>query len=80
MERFHNELEGIAKREWPDGRISNEDDGVLSLAITTDLQHQCIRIAFAKPVTWLGLDRESAEHLRDQLTERLLELRGISAP
>ncbi len=78
MERFHNELDGIAKREWPDGRVSNEDDGVLSYAITTDVQHRCIRITFPKPVTWLGLDRESAEQVRDQLTERLLELRGIT--
>jgi hypothetical protein len=79
LKRFSDECDGIAKREWPDGRVSNEDDGSLSYALATDVRHRCIRMVFPKPVTWLGFDREAAEHLRDQLTERLLELRGINA-
>lgn len=79
LKRFNDELARIAKREWPDGRVSNEDDGSLSYALATDMRHRCIRMVFPKPITWLGFDRAAAEQLRDQLTERLLELRGINA-
>lgn len=79
MKRFNDALDGIAKREWPDGRIGKDDDGSVSFALATDMQHRCIRMVFPKPVGWIGLDVTVAEQLRDELTERLLELKGITA-
>ncbi|MEE9597934.1 MAG: hypothetical protein V3V96_14265 [Acidiferrobacterales bacterium] len=78
LTRFNDELDGIARREWPNGRLAADDDGEFSYAIIADVKHCCIRLVFAKPTRWIGLDRESAEVLRDQLTEKLLELRGIT--
>ena len=75
--RFLDQLEGKAKRAYPNGRVSGDDEGELAFAIAADPKHQIIRIEFNKPVDWLGLDRDSAEKLRDLLTEKLMELRGI---
>lgn len=74
---FMDQVSGIARRAWPDGRASADDDGVLTFAMKVDLRHRVIRIVFPKPTMWLGLDRESAEILRDELTERILELQGV---
>jgi hypothetical protein len=77
--RFLDQLDGTAKREYPSGRMGAEDDGALSYAITTDTRHGTIILRFGKPVEWIGLGIVEAEQLRDQLTERLMELRGITA-
>lgn len=77
--RFLEQVEGKAKREWSAGRMGAEDDGALAYAITTDVKHGAIVIKFGKPVEWIGLGIVEAEQLREQLTERLMELRGVSA-
>lgn len=76
-ERLLDQFLGVPQREWSHGRIGAEDDGDLAFAIATDKEHQTIVIRFGKPVEWIGLDRKAAEELRDQLTARLHELRGI---
>lgn len=78
LKRLIDQGNGTAKRSYPDGRVSGDDDGELAYAIAADPRHQIIRIQFNKPVDWLGLDRKSAEALRDMLDEKLLELRGIT--
>lgn len=75
MKRLIDQLDGRAKRQFPNSRVDAKDDGALSYAIATDMRHRIIRIDFTKPVEWLGLDIQSAEYLRDSLTERILELR-----
>lgn len=77
--RLADQFLGMARREWPEGRVDGDDNGTLAFAIATDKKHRIIRIEFGKPVAWLGLDVQSAEELRDQLTQRLHELRGIPA-
>jgi len=79
LKRLMDQGNGTSKREYPDGRLSGDDEGTLAYAIAADLRHQIIRIEFNKPVDWLGLDKDSAEALRDKLTEKLMELRGIKA-
>ena len=76
--RFLDQINGTAKREYPQGRMGAEDDGALSMAMTTDMKHRTIVIRFGKPVEWIGLGAVEAEQLRDSLTERLMELRGIT--
>ena len=75
---FLEQMLGQSKRSYSAGRMGAEDDGDLAFAIATDVPHQTIVVKFPKPVEWIGLDRESAERLRDELTARLLELRGIT--
>ena len=75
---FAKQKDGTADREWPHGRIDGEDDGALVYKIANDVERQVIQIEFAKPTRWIGLDRESAEALRDRLDEGILALRGIA--
>lgn len=78
LERFSDQVNNIAARAWPQGRMSNDDDGELTYGVATDVRHQCIKIVFPKPVEWIGLGPEEAEVLRDKLTTAMLELRGIT--
>ena len=77
FQRYLEQSKGSYQRSFPDGRISAEDDGELTFAIATDVSKGVIIIKFAHPTDWIGLDRKTAEMLRDQLTERLHKLRGI---
>jgi hypothetical protein len=77
QELFASQAAGAARREYPHGRIGPDDDGALVYKIATDAAHGVIRVRFPKPVMEIGMDREAAERLRDDLTERLHELRGI---
>ena len=79
MRRLSGQLDGTARREYSAGRMGAEDDGDLAYAITTDDRHRVIVIRFGKPVEWFGLGVKEAEELRDQLTDRLRALRGVTA-
>jgi hypothetical protein len=76
--RFLQQMDGTSQRQYSAGRMGAEDDGDLAYAITTDMRHRSIVLRFGKPVEWIGLGVTEAEQLRDQLTERLLELRGVT--
>lgn len=79
MRRFIDQLNGTAKRQYPAGRMGAEDDGQLSYAIANDDRHRTIIIRFGKPVEWLALGVTEAEELMQQLAERVLALKGITA-
>lgn len=79
MKRFMEQANGEYMRRFPDGRTGADDDGELTFAIDTDDVHRTIVIRFAHPTEWIGLDVKSATELRDQLTERIMALRGIKA-
>ncbi len=77
-DRMQGQLDGTARREYSAGRMGHEDDGDLAYALATDARHGVIVMRFGKPVEWIGLGIEDTEKLRDELTERLRELRGIT--
>ena len=77
-ERFLQQVDGNSKREWSQGRMGAEDDGDLSYALATDTKRGVIVMRFGKPVEWLGFGIKEAEQLRDELTDRLMELRGVA--
>lgn len=77
LRRLMEQSRGAAEQLFPDGKLNEGDEGELAYMIAADKKNQVIVIDFLKPVTWLGLDVESAESLRDLLTEKLMELRGI---
>lgn len=77
VKRFIEQASGNAPRAFPNGRIGNDDDGEFIYAMATDFQYNVIRIRFSYPTEWIALDRASAEKLRDELTTRIMELRGI---
>lgn len=75
--RFLEQISGTARREYPAGRMGATDDGALSYAMANDDRHKTIVMRFGFPVEWIGLDLESAVRLRDELTERIMALRGV---
>ena len=77
MQRFNEQCEGTAKREYSQGRIGAEDDGDLAVAMTTDMQRGVIVIRFGKPTEWIGMGLKEALHFRSLLTERIMQLRGV---
>ena len=68
---------GLPEGSFSQGKLTPSDEGDLAYRIAADPRRQKIVIDFGKPVAWIGLDRESAEQLRDNLTTKLMELRGI---
>lgn len=75
---FDAQRAGMAPRRWPNGRCSADDDGELAFRMGADPKRQLIAIEFSKPTDWVAFDLATAEWIRDQLTERMLELRGIT--
>ena len=76
MERFIKQIEGTAKREYSQGRMSGDDDGDLALAVASDLRKNIVIIRFGKPVEWIGLGITEAEGLRDLLLTHINNLRA----
>lgn len=78
MRRLVDQMNGNARREYPKGRMGHEDDGSLSYAIAADPRHGTIVIRFGKPVEWIGLGIDDVDALIEKLTEKKLELRGVT--
>jgi len=73
MERFGEEMERRARRRWPDGRVSADDDGMTAFGFAHDRKHHVLRIEFSKPIDWMGLDVDAATQLRDRLNTFITE-------
>lgn len=67
IQRFFDQMEGKAKREYPAGRVSPEDEGSLAVMVSVDRRHGRVRVDFGKPVSWYavtpGEARAFATHL-----------------
>lgn len=75
QQRLIDEIFGRAKLKWPQGQCSPDDLGETAFAIAVDPSANIVRIHFTKPMTWLGLDKDSATKLRDLLTEKIGQLK-----
>ncbi len=60
--------------QFPEGKAVVEDEGQSHFGIAVDPRARIIRIQFAEPVAWIGLDVESAKQLRDLLTSKISQL------
>ena len=49
-----------ATGKFPDGKISDDDEGELTLGVAYDKVDGLVRIEFGKPVAWLALDPPAA--------------------
>lgn len=77
LNRFIEEVTGTAKRKWPNGRVSGEDDGETAFAIAADHQRKIVIIKFSKPMDWIGFGEEEARQLAAKLLEKADELKGV---
>lgn len=63
-----------ATGRYPRGKISQDDDGEIQMAVATDHQHGIVRIEFGAPTAWLGLPSVEARTLGQMLIEKANEL------
>lgn len=58
--------------KFPDGKISESDDGELRFA--TSVINGILIIDFGEPVAWIGLDKTQAKELILSLTKKVKEM------
>lgn len=61
--------------KFPDGELSNVDEGELQLAITPMSAANVVRIDFGVQISWIALRRKDAFELARILEEAALKLR-----
>lgn len=76
-EFFDRQQAGTQPREYPRGRLNGDDEGALAVKIAVDHGARRIIIAYPKPVAWVGMALNEAEHMRHLLSEKIKELKGI---
>src|ERR1035437_6674299 len=78
---FNNDssLENAIKEEqkkcsgmYPNGKLNDNDNGQLAIALTTEKGN--VKIQFAGPVTWLAMPPEQALLLAESIIEKVNEL------
>lgn len=78
IKKFLDQMEKrLTAREYPQGRISAEDDGAVAFAIAADPAKKVIVIDFGKPVEWVGLSVDDANQLINLLRRKITELGGV---
>ena len=63
-----------ATGEFPQGKISDDDEGALNVSIHADMATRTVVLQFGKPISWLGLDKATTLRLADLLISRAREL------
>lgn len=67
LKRFQEERDGKAQREFPQGRISGDDDGSITFKIGADSDKGVVAIEYSKPVTWVAMPPQEAIELAQML-------------
>jgi hypothetical protein len=60
-------------RNYPRGKLSDDDEGEADLAIT--VRDRTVVIAFAKPMRWIAMDKRTALAIARTLVERANEIK-----
>jgi len=63
-----------ATGRFPQGAADATDEGELRMALAVDHQQAIVRIAFGKPIAWIGLPSAEARGLAAMLIEKADEL------
>jgi hypothetical protein len=59
---------------FPYGKVDSSDEGEIQIAAATDVRAGIVRLAFGKPVAWLGLPATVARQVGQMLIEKADEL------
>ena len=65
--KAQKELKERAPRQWPDGRISGDDEGAIAFQIGSDPEKQLVAIEYAKPVGFVAMSPQDAIQLAQLL-------------
>lgn len=63
-----------ASGEFPEGKISKDDQGELRVVISADRKSKIVKIYFGKSVDWLGLPKHEALKWAKVIKEKAEEL------
>lgn len=66
--------------EYPEGKISSDDEGALNMAVGSDPDQRLVRIEFGTPVAWLAMPPELARDLANTILkhcDRLNQMGGF---
>jgi hypothetical protein len=67
MQRFQQERDGTAQREFPDGRLSGEDDGAVTWMIGSDPEKELVRVEFGVQTQWVAMSPQQAMNIAQSL-------------
>lgn len=67
LKRFQEERDGTAQREFPEGRLSGDDDGSITFKIGVDPDKNVVAMEFSKPTHWVAMPPQQAVELAQQL-------------
>lgn len=76
---FEQQAQHKAAREYPEGRISADDDGAFAMMIAVDPKTRTIVVKYPYPTQWIGLKLNDAEQFRHLLSEKIKELKGLQS-
>lgn len=63
-----------ATGEYPQGKLNEQDEGELTLAVSADKASGRILLQFGKPVAWFGMDAAQARAVGAMLIEKANQL------
>lgn len=63
-----------ATGKFPQGKLYEDDEGELAVAISTDKQKGLLLLNFGKSISWLAMRKEEAQALIDMLNEKIKEM------
>jgi hypothetical protein len=63
----------------PNGKLTDNDEGEIKVAIAADPARGVVVIDFGKPTAWIGFTPDQASDIADMLHAKALECRGITS-
>jgi hypothetical protein len=63
-----------ATGEYPDGKLHEDDEGEIKIAIAADPSNNVVIIDFGKSVNWLGMGKQEALGLADMIRKNAEKL------
>jgi hypothetical protein len=60
--------------EFPDGKVTEEDEGGIKFGVAADKYRGLVHIDFGKPIQWLAMTAKEAANLGQMLNEKAREV------
>lgn len=70
IEMFRQQQQGTKQRQWPNGRLSKDDDGEIAFLVKADEDLQLVTIDFGKQVTSISGSPEQIVELAQLLIKQ----------
>jgi len=64
-----------ATKDFPQGKLVDDDEGGLKIAIASDKDKGVVILSFGKPVEWIGVDPNMADQIADIIKAHAARIR-----